>query len=223
MRIDQSTFRSSLLFEDVENFEQHLKARTDDIRGVISRLVSNLPKGPPEVSEIQNQLARKLAEEKATIADLEKALSEKQQLEERLEAASLRYMVAEKKLDRARSVTVAKLEKQYIFGAQRPGGDSASGNREEQSPANGVPPSGERSADVEEAHSKLAVISEKQKEQLRKLEADNSNLLNQITELKVKVSIDILVRPVQPGSSNILHSTRSQPMMIMHIRIFSSR
>lgn len=185
---DQSTFRSSLLFEDVENFEQHLKARTDDIRGVISRLVSNLPKGPPEVSEIQNQLAKKLAEEKATIADLEKALSEKQQLEERLEAASLRYMVAEKKLDRARSVTVAKLEKQYIFGAQRPGGDSASGNREEQSSANGVPPSGERSADVEEAHSKLAAISEKQKEQLRKLEVDNSNLLNQITELKVKHS-----------------------------------
>lgn len=223
MSLDQSTFRSSLLFEDVENFEQHLKTRTDDIRGVISRLVSNLPKGPPEVSEIQTQLARKLAEEKAAIADFERALSEKQQLEERLEAASLRYMVAEKKLDRARSVTVAKLEKQYMFGAQRPGGDSVSGNREEQSPANGVPPSGERSADVEEAHNRLTAVSEKQKEQLRKLEADNSNLLNQITGLKIKVSIDTLVRLDQPGSSNVLHSTRSQPTTIMHIQIFSSR
>lgn len=53
-----------------------------------------------------------MAEEKATIVELEKALSERQQFEEQLEAASLRYMMAEKKLDRARSMTVAKLEKQ---------------------------------------------------------------------------------------------------------------
>lgn len=209
-----------MLFEDVENFEQHLRSRTDDIRDVITRLVSNSPKSPPEVSEIQNQLARKLAEEKTTITDLEKALSEKQQLEERLEAASLRYMVAEKKLDRARSVTVAKLEKQYILGAQRPGGDSAPANREEQSPVNGVTPSRERSTDVEDAHNKLAAVSEKQKEQLRKLETENSNLLNQITGLKVKASIDILV---QRGSSNMLHSTRNPPTMIMRIRIFSGK
>ena len=217
--VDQSTFRSSLLFEDVGNFEQHLKSRSEDIREVISRLVSHSPKAAPEVSEIQNQLARKLAEEKATITDLEKALSEKQQLEERLEAASLRYMVAEKKLDRARSATVAKLEKQHIFGAQRPGGDSASGNREEQSPVNGVTPSAEGSADVEEAHNKLAAISEKQKEQLRKLETENSNLLGQITDLKIKVKYR---RTVPIRTCLICYSTRNPPTMIMRIRIYSS-
>lgn len=123
-----------------------------------------------------------------TIADLEKALSEKQQLEERLEAASLRYMVAERKLDRARSLTVAKLEKQYIFGAAKPPGPENAPAREEQSPANGGTPTTERSADAEDAHIKLAAVSEKQKEQLRKLETDNSSLLTQITDLKVKHS-----------------------------------
>lgn len=173
----------------MENFEKHLESRSDDIRDVISRLLSNSQKAAPEISEVQSQLARKLAEEKTVIADLEKALSEKQQLEERLEAASLRYMVAEKKLDRARSVTVAKLEKQFIFGAQRPGSEGAAENREEKSPVNGAGPTGERNAETEEAHNKLAAVSEKQKEQLQKLETENSNLLGQITELRFKVNI----------------------------------
>ncbi|BDD61842.1 E3 ubiquitin-protein ligase bre1 [Monascus purpureus] len=185
---DRPSFQSSLLFEDVEGFEKHLKSRTDDISDIISRFKSVSTRAPPDVSELQSQLAKKLAEEKVTISELERALAEKQQLEEQLEAASLRYMVAEKKLDRARSLTVAKLEKQYILGAQRPGGDSASGNREEASASNGAAYRGERNEELEEAHHKLVAVSEKQKEQLQKLEADNSKLVNQITELKFKYS-----------------------------------
>ncbi|KAL4818259.1 BRE1 E3 ubiquitin ligase-domain-containing protein [Aspergillus spinulosporus] len=183
---DHSSFKSALQFEDLDNFEQHLKSRSDDIRDIISRLVAKSPTSPPEVSDLQSQLARKLAEEKATLAELSKVLSEKQQLEESLEEASLRYMVAEKKLDRARSLTVAKLEKQYILGAQRPGGDSASGNRDEPQAANGATPTGERTPDSDETYSKLAAISEKQKEQIQKLEAENANLLSQITEISIK-------------------------------------
>lgn len=183
---DRSSFQSALQFEDLDNFEQHLKSRSHDIRDIISRLVAKSPTSPPEVSDLQSQLARKLAEEKATLAELSKVLSEKQQLEESLEEASLRYMVAEKKLDRARSLTVAKLEKQYILGAQRPGGDSASGNRDEPPATNGATPTGERTPDTDETYSKLAAISEKQKEQIQKLEAENANLLSQITEISIK-------------------------------------
>lgn len=196
-----------------------MKSRSDDIRDVISRLLSNSPKTAPEVSEVQNELARKLAEEKATIAELEKVLSEKQQLEERLESASLRYMVAEKKLDRARSAAVAKLEKQSIFSAQRPGGDSSSGGREDQSPVNGVTPSRERSADAEEVNTKLAAVSEKQKEQLRQLEANNSNLLSQLTDLKIKVNHSALVQSYMSNVSSI----RDPPTTTMRIRIYSNR
>ncbi|GKZ22703.1 E3 ubiquitin-protein ligase bre1 [Aspergillus brasiliensis] len=185
---ERPTFQSSLLFDDVDKFEKHLKSRSEDIRQVISSLLSKSPRTSPEASELQTQLAKKLAEEKATIAELEKALSEKQQLEESLEEASLRYMVAEKKLDRARSLTVAKLEKQYILGAQRPGGDSASAPKEEPSASNGATPSGERSPALEEAHNKLVAVSEKQKEQLQKLESENAKLLTQITDLNVKHS-----------------------------------
>lgn len=217
---EQSVFRSSLQFEDAEDFEKHLKARSDEIRGIISRLTANLAKAPPDVSDLQSQLAKKLAEEKVTIGELEKALADKQQLEESLEAASLRYMVAEKKLDRARSVTVAKLEKQYILGAQRPGADNASGSREEPSATNGVATRGERNPELEETHHKLVAVSEKQKEQLQKLESENASLLNQVTELNIKVGV--LSRNTAKLSLTSRHSIPNLATTIMRIRICSS-
>lgn len=189
----ERTFQSSLQFENTEGFEKHLKARSEDIREIISQLQAHSASGPPEVSEVQTQLAKKLAEEKVTISELEKTLAEKQQLEESLEAASLRYMVAEKKLDRARSLTVAKLEKQFLMGGQqRPGAEGAQAKREESSPVNGGTPVPDRNPELEEANSRLTAVSEKQKEQLQKLETENASLLGQITEVKVKVRSCIL-------------------------------
>lgn len=167
----------------MEEFETHLKSRSEDIRAIISQIQSKSNDAPTDVSEVQTRLAKKLAEEKVTIAELEKTLAEKQQLEESLEEASLRYLVAEKKLDRAKSLTVAKLEKQQSMGIQRPG-ETAQSKREESSPANGGTPA---DPELEEANNKLTAISEKQKEQVRKLEAENASLLGQITEIKVKV------------------------------------
>ena len=181
-------FKSSLQFEDVEAFEQHLKSRSGDLKEIISQFQSKVANVTPDVAELQNQLSKKLAEEKGVIAELEKTLAEKQQLEESLETASLRYMMAEKKLDRARSMTVAKLEKQFILGGQRPGSEGAQSKREESSPANGGTPSGDRSVELEETNNKLSAASEKQREQVQKLEVENSGLLGQITELKVKYS-----------------------------------
>jgi E3 ubiquitin-protein ligase BRE1 len=181
-------FQSSLQFDDAESFEKHLKARSEDIREIVSQLQAHSANGPPEVSEVQSQLAKKLAEEKVTISELEKTLSEKQQLEESLEAASLRYMVAERKLDRARSLTVAKLEKQFLMGAQRTGAEATPTKREESSPVNGGTPVADRNPELEEANNRLTAVTEKQKEQLQKLETENASLLSQITDVKVKVS-----------------------------------
>lgn len=181
-------FKSSLQFEDANEFEEHLKTRSDDLREIITQFQSKVANVTPDVAELQNRLSKKLAEEKVAIAELEKTLAEKQQLEESLETASLRYMMAEKKLDRARSMTVAKLEKQFILGGQRPGSEGVQSKREESSPANGGTPIGDRSVELEESNNKLSAASEKQKEQAQKLEVENANLLSQITELKIKYS-----------------------------------
>ncbi|KAL1959349.1 hypothetical protein VTO42DRAFT_2152 [Malbranchea cinnamomea] len=186
--LEKPSFSAILSFTDNENFEKHLQQRSEDIKSTISLLTSRSPKVSSDAAQLRSQLAKKLAEEKATIAEFEKALAEKQQLEERLEAASLRYMVAEKKLDRARSMTVAKMEKQYILGPQRPSGDYSSVKREDSSSANGSADALEKIAELEAANNKAIAISEKQKEQLEKLEAENSKLLAQITELNIKNS-----------------------------------
>lgn len=98
-------------------------------------------------------------------------------------------MVAEKKIDRARSMTVARLEKQYILGAQRPSGDNSAYKREDISSSNGVGDPSDRITELEGARNRAVAISDKQKEQLEKLEAENSKMLTQITELNIKVSI----------------------------------
>jgi E3 ubiquitin-protein ligase BRE1 len=209
-----------LQFEDAEEFQSHLKSRSEDIRAIISQVQSKADNAPAEVSDVHTRLAKKLAEEKVAIAELEKTLAEKQQLEESLEAASLRYLVAEKKLDRAKSITVAKLEKQQLMGIQRPG-ETAQSKREESSPANGGTPVGERNPELEEANNKLSTISEKQKEQVQKLEAENASLLSQITEIKIKVP----PTPALSPSICRLHCgsrLQNSPMTITHIRICSN-
>ncbi|CAG8288813.1 unnamed protein product [Penicillium salamii] len=181
----ETSFKSSLQFEDAEEFQSHLTARSEDIRAIISKVQAKASNAPAELSEVQNRLAKKLSEEKVTIAKLEKALAEKQQVEDCLEVAASRYMRAEQKLDRAKSVTVAKLEKQQLMGSQQ-SGETAQSKQEESSPANGGTPVTDRNPELEEAHAKLKAISEKQKEQVQKLEAENASLLSQITENKVK-------------------------------------
>ncbi|KAJ6151036.1 E3 ubiquitin-protein ligase bre1 [Penicillium chermesinum] len=174
----ETPFKSSLQFQDVSEFEAHLRVRSKYIREVISGLeAAKAANVSPDINDLHSQLAKKLADEKVTIAKLEKTLSEKQQLEESLESAS------------PASLTVARLERQYQSGALLQSGPEGDGKREDSSPANGgSTPIGERANELEETNNKLSAISEKQKEQLQKLEAENSRLLSQITEIKIKNS-----------------------------------
>ncbi|KAJ5902540.1 E3 ubiquitin-protein ligase bre1 [Penicillium taxi] len=186
--IKENTFKSSLWFEGVEDFEQYLTSRTAEVREIINFIQSQSANMSPDVTELQTKLAKKLAEEKVAITEYEKTLREKQQLEESLETASLRYMVAEKKLDRAKSLTVAKLEKQHIMGGgQRPGAEGSQTPREDKSSANGGAPAADVS-ELQAINSQITAVSEKHKEQVKQLEAENASLLGQITELKIKHS-----------------------------------
>ena len=65
---------------------------------------------------MRRQLNELLAREKEHAVDLRKAIDDKDSLSDRLEAASYRYMMAEKKLDRAKSAQVQKLERAAMMG-----------------------------------------------------------------------------------------------------------
>ena len=189
------SFQSALLTADNATFEVHLESRSSEISSAISQLFSKTVAPSAEISELQGRVAHLLSTEKIHITELEKSRSEKEQLEERLENASLRYMVAEKKLERVKSATVAKLERQAISGGRNESGSGLGGGaegsvkKESSDGPNGVDESNEGDADAAEMARKEAVAASiKQKEQLEKLEAENEKLTGQLTTLNVKMT-----------------------------------
>lgn len=188
-----TAFPSALLTTDNETFEKHLESRSAEISSAISRLFSRSPNSSPQISELQGRIAKLLASEKSHITELEKHRLEKEQLVERLENASLRYMIAEKKLDRSKSATVARIERQAVAGGRSEtsnglgGGTELSG--EGHSDAGKLrTENGDDHTEVQEARKEAVAAVAKQKEQLEALEAENNKLTAQVTALNNKLS-----------------------------------
>ena len=138
----------------------------------------------PQLSELQGRISQLLAAEKVHVTELEKGRKEHENLEERLETASLRYMLAEKKLDRVKSTTVQKLERQAICGGKNESGSGLGGGADgEESKVDG-----EALFEAERSRKEAVASFEKQKEQLAALEADNEKLTTQITTLETRLT-----------------------------------
>lgn len=118
---------------------------------------------------------------------------EKDEYIDRLEKASLRYMLAEKRLDRAKSATVAKLEKQGTLGGGNTQGSGSGGGNEgagsgQDEGANLKSENGEDLFEAEQARKEAIAASAKQKEQIEVLEAENKKLTTQVTTLNNRLS-----------------------------------
>ncbi|TKA82435.1 hypothetical protein B0A49_00034 [Cryomyces minteri] len=191
---DQVPFRSSLLFADNQKFEEHLRSRSKDIKSAMSQIFGKLTIAPPDIIQLQGRLSTLLAAEKVHIAELHRVTTEKDQLSERLENASYRYMVAEKKLERAKSRTVQKLESQAILGGHSETGSGISGEgsalarKESTADSNGDMDNIAANAMTEVARKEAAAVAEKRKEQLDQLEAENKKLTEDLTTMNVKLA-----------------------------------
>lgn len=142
----------------------------------------------PDVQALQKRVTTLLASEKAHIAELQRVTTEKEQFRERLENASYRYLIAEKKLDRTKSQAVASLEKQGQVQAQagmkterseeKVNGDNVNGAAEDVVMA---------SEEAERDRAEAIAVAEKTKEQLSQLEEQNSKLTLEVTTLKTRL------------------------------------
>lgn len=185
-----STFPSTLLSADSATFKTHLTSRSAEISSAISQLFAQTPTAAPEVSELQGRIAQLLEAEKRHIIELEKSRIEQEKLVSRLEDASLRYMIAEKKLDRSKSATVVKLERQAIAGGASNSGTGLGGTGQEATngQTEGKSDNGDELIEAEEGRKVAVAASAKQKVQLEALEAENEKLTAQITTLNTKLS-----------------------------------
>ncbi|KIW90367.1 uncharacterized protein Z519_09012 [Cladophialophora bantiana CBS 173.52] len=184
--MDAESSSSALLFSDLEQFEEHLRSRKEQIKVVISKLAALQKSSSPDVATLQSQINKLTAREKSQRVELQRLQMEKDDLDHQLENASLRYMTAERKIDRAKSVTVAKLEKQALLGATKPSAEESGPVKREESTLNGATDNSEELAELEKELNKTVAALEKQKEQLDRLEEENAKLTAQLTEVQTK-------------------------------------
>ena len=98
-------------------------------------------------------------------------------------------MLAEKKLDRSKSATVAKLEKQAIIGGRNETGSGLGGSTDDtRDGQKDTCVSSEELVEAEAARKESVAESAKRKEQLNGLEAENEKLTTQVTALMTRLT-----------------------------------
>lgn len=187
---NHAPFKSSLFSANNNDFEDYLKQRSKDIKSTTTLLFSKFPVSSPDVRELQEKLTGLLAAEKAHTVELQRLESEKEQLSDRLENASYRYMVAEKKLDRTKSAQVAKLEAQ-ASSAPRPdgtGSDSPMVKKEEGGSQAQVPEDNVSGQEAEIARKEAVAVADARAKQLDALQLENKRLTEDLTETRMRLT-----------------------------------
>lgn len=177
---DPLTFSSTLLNSDNEQFKTHLEDRASQIKAAVTQLFALAPAAAPAVVDLQQRISTLLAAEKSHAIELQKLLQEKESLSDRMENAVSRYMIAEKKLDRAKSAQVAKLEAQAIATSKPEA--AASGD----TPVKAEPEDIAGGADVEVRRKEAVALAEKRQQQLETLVTQNVRMENELAAMKAK-------------------------------------
>ncbi|KAF4547950.1 E3 ubiquitin-protein ligase bre1-like protein [Elsinoe fawcettii] len=182
-----NSFTSTLFTESNPAFEEHLSKRSAKIRDVVKDIYSRLPQSSPEVKELQERMSALLAAEKAHLVELQRVTAEKDSLQDRLESASLRYLLAEKKLDRAKSAAVQKLEQQAVLKREDDTVKPDKTVKAEKVETNGdIDPAAANVA--ESARREAVATAEKRKLQVEQLEAENKRITEELTAAKTKAA-----------------------------------
>ncbi|KAL8997473.1 MAG: hypothetical protein Q9169_003253 [Polycauliona sp. 2 TL-2023] len=182
-----SAFPSALLTTDNRTFEEHLQSKSRQITKAIGNIFSHTSEPATEIGELKGQLARSLAAEKGYVTALEKSRLEKEQLEGQLDNASLRYMVAEKKVDRQKSATVARLEAQAISGGRSETGSGLSGGKDRDDAGAKLEGGGQALYEADKARREAVAAMAKQREQIETLETDNEKSRIEATTLNARL------------------------------------
>lgn len=104
----------SVLLLDTKEFEEHLVQHRQQILQTISSLTQQLTVSQHADSETQSALKQALAKNNALLSDIKRLAAEKDDRDERLTDTMMRLLSLEKKLDRNKSITLAKIEAQAV-------------------------------------------------------------------------------------------------------------
>ena len=179
-------FESSLLIAKGNVFDRHLRQKSDQIKKAISQLFSDHGHPEPELARLRQVIVQLISKQKSLSVERQSLENQTVLLEERLENASMRYMMAEKKVDRMKSLPVQKLEAQAMQPPKTEEEIDAAADPmlEGSKQVNGIQlPS---SAEADAARREAIASRDTTKEHLDKLAEENRRLQDDLTAAKSK-------------------------------------
>lgn len=180
---DASTLLSTFLSADNDKFEAHLASRASDIKLAVTEIFSKTPLAAPDVQQLQQKLNELLGAEKDHVTELQRLTAEKDKINDMLEDATFKAMVAQKKLERSKSAIYNKV--------MNPDGMKTAGpevKRESSTEVNGASDGVLVDEETLAAKAAAEASAEKRKEQLTQLEEENRKLLDQVTALNTRLT-----------------------------------
>ena len=198
LRAASTEFPSSLLFDDVASFADQLKEKRNHITKSLTELFGAIKSGAhfkeesERIDEMQARIRELLVNEQANKVEIARLEKEVESAGARLTEATVKYLTAEKKVDRLKSQTLAKIERQAMFNSSAgPEQQKESHMTDEQQSARDREISAKMAeghfADVEQARKEAQAIASKQKEEIQQLQVDNARLSEQVTTFTIKV------------------------------------
>ncbi|EMR82680.1 putative e3 ubiquitin-protein ligase bre1 protein [Botrytis cinerea BcDW1] len=179
------SFSTSLQFHGIKAFSDQLASKGREIKSKLHRIFTAVAaahgKPSADLQDLQAKVTKMLASQKEYLVTVDRLRNEKEELNELLELASLRYVKAEKRLDRLRSDTVRKEEAKALFHSTANGAKVENGVDTEMT--NGITEDKEAN---QSAYKEAQAVVEKQKEQLEAMAAENKSLTEQITAASIK-------------------------------------
>ncbi|KAK6218997.1 spindle assembly checkpoint kinase [Pestalotiopsis sp. IQ-011] len=180
---EKEAFPTSTTFKDVAELESHLSEKASIIREmtdtIFARMTANRDT-EPDVTALESQVNSLLAAQKDLLVKVNRLSSEKEGVSAELDTATLRYMKAERKMDRLRSTQVQKLEQKALASstAKPTGADQDNGVVE----ANG------NSAELQLKLKEATAVGNKQKQHLETALAESKKLQEELTTLQTKLT-----------------------------------
>ncbi|OAA54117.1 histone ubiquitinationc protein [Niveomyces insectorum RCEF 264] len=111
-------YPSALSFKDSRDFQKHLGEKTKAVKTRLETLLNRLAglreAVKPEAAQLETQIKSLLAAQKEYALKLERLETDKEDISQQLDTATLRYIKAEKRLDRMRSAQVQKMEEKAL-------------------------------------------------------------------------------------------------------------
>ena len=175
-----------MISAEPKQFQKLLGERSEQIKLAIQQLFASGPSVTPDITELQERLASLLASEKVHATELQRAVVDRDKVEERLEKATLRYMSAEKQIDRRKSSQVAKLEAQAVASSKPEATSSGKSSPREAKAADAVVDTGPALQTAETGRQEAEAVATKQRQHVEKLAEENKRLTEELTAARVK-------------------------------------